>query len=128
VGLSSRILIIEDHAEIRENLAEFLMMEDFEILTAENGRVGLELAQREIPDLILCDIRMPEMDGLSVLQALKADSSTAKIPFVFISSHSEQKEKSEALSLGADDMFIKPFDPEEVLGRIDEWIAVGQRR
>jgi len=122
------ILLIEDHPDIRENLSEFFIMENYNVLSAANGSIGLKLIHQHRPHLILCDIRMPETDGFQVLKQVRENPELSTIPFIFITSHSEKKDKAEALSLGADDMIIKPFDPEQVLSRISELIAVGQRR
>ncbi|HTG43293.1 MAG TPA: response regulator, partial [Verrucomicrobiae bacterium] len=79
-----RILVIEDEPEMRRNLATILRLEKFDVSQAENGRVGLELAKKERPDVILCDVMMPELDGHQVLQALREDTSTANVPFIFL--------------------------------------------
>jgi CheY-like chemotaxis protein len=80
----SKILIIEDQAPMRRNIALMLELEGFEVLVAENGRKGLELAKTAVPDLILCDVMMPEMDGHGVVQLLRADPRTATVPLIFL--------------------------------------------
>src|SRR5262245_38058436 len=102
------ILLVEDQGPMRRNLALMLRMEEFEVLTAENGRAGLELARREHPDLVLCDVMMPEMDGYGLLQALRTDPSTAAIPFIFLTAKGEKPAIRAGMNLGADDYLTKP--------------------
>jgi DNA-binding NarL/FixJ family response regulator len=113
-----RILIIEDEPDMRANLREILEMEDFQPLLASNGREGIIAAKRELPDLILCDILMPEMDGHAVIEALRADASTARIPFVFLTAKGERADVRAGMNLGADDYLVKPVHVEELLNAI----------
>jgi len=122
------ILLIEDNNEILENFTEYLELEGYKILGASNGKQGIELALKFIPDLIICDVLMPEMDGYEVLHSLLATSATHQIPFIFSTSMSERVERIEALSLGADDYIIKPFDMEVLLKMIKTWIKTGSDR
>ncbi|MEA5578391.1 response regulator [Anabaena sp. UHCC 0451] len=112
------ILIIEDEAQIRNNIQEILELSDFETLVAENGLQGLELAKEKHPDLILCDLMMPELDGYSVLSQLRHDSSTATIPLIFLTAKSERSDLRRGMELGADDYLTKPFQPYELLQAI----------
>ena len=105
------ILIIEDNEGIRDNLIEFFELEGYHIISAVNGKSGILLAIEFIPDLIICDVLMFEMDGYEVLFQLLKSPTTELIPFIFSTSMSEKVDRSEALSLGADDYIIKPFDP-----------------
>lgn len=122
------ILLIEDNCNILENLTEFLEIEGFRILVASNGKMGIELAREFIPDLIICDVVMPDMDGHEVLRLLLATAITYEIPFIFSTSMSEKVDRSEALRLGADDYIIKPFDPEKLLLLANAWIKSGSTR
>ena len=122
------ILLIEDNKEILENLTEYLEIEGYRILGANNGRKGFELAMEFIPDLIICDVLMPEMDGHEVLHLLLATSKTHEIPFIFSTSMSEKVDRNEALALGADDYIIKPFDMELLLKMINAWLKTGSNR
>jgi DNA-binding response OmpR family regulator len=122
------ILLIEDNNEILENFTEYLELEGYKILGASNGKQGIELALKFIPDLIICDVLMPEMDGYEVLHSLLETSATYQIPFIFSTSMSERVERIEALSLGADDYIIKPFDMEVLLKMIKTWIKTGSDR
>ena len=120
------ILLIEDNNEILENFTEFLEIKGYKILGACNGKEGIELAMKFIPDLIICDVLMPEMDGYEVLHSLLETSATYQIPFIFSTSMSERVERIEALSLGADDYIIKPFDMDVLLKMIKIWIKTGR--
>lgn len=114
-----RILLIEDNAEIRENTSEILGLANYEVLTAENGKIGVELAQQESPDLIICDIMMPELDGYGVLHILGKNVETAKIPFIFLTAKTEKSDIRKGMELGADDYLTKPFDDTELLNAIE---------
>jgi DNA-binding response OmpR family regulator len=111
----TNILLIEDEPQTRENLALILRMEGFDAMTASNGRIGLEAATREKPDLILCDVSMPELDGFGVLRALRANPDTASIPLIFLTARSECQDQRSAMNLGADDYIIKPVEPDDLL-------------
>lgn len=115
-----RILIIEDNSTIRENTAELLELEGYSTLTASNGRTGLEKIKLHIPDLILCDLRMPEMDGFTVLKHLGEQPGLKRIPFIFFSAKSEKKEVNQGIDAGADDYLTKPFELEELLASIEK--------
>ena len=112
------ILIIEDNEDIRENVVEILMLSEYKTLTAKNGKEGIEAAQKNIPDLIVCDIMMPGVDGYGVLHVLHKDPSTQNIPFIFLTSKSERSDFRSAMEMGADDYITKPFNPRELLARI----------
>jgi DNA-binding NarL/FixJ family response regulator len=103
-----KILVIEDEPEMRRNITTLLRYYDYEPIAAENGRVGVELARRAQPDLILCDVMMPELDGYGVLQALQSDSSLARIPFIFLTAKGEKNDLRSGMNLGADDYLTKP--------------------
>jgi len=103
-----RILVIEDEPEMRRNITTLLRYQEYETLEAENGRKGLELARREKPDLILCDVMMPELDGYGVLRALQQDAGLATIPFVFLTAKGDKDDLRSGMNLGADDYLTKP--------------------
>lgn len=113
-----KILVIEDEAETLENLVLMLEMEGFQPLSAPNGRAGLAVARKEMPDLVLCDVSMPELDGYGVLEALRADKTTIAIPFIFLTAKGDKKDLRTGMNLGADDYLSKPAGAEEVLGAI----------
>ncbi len=113
-----KILLIEDNAEIRENMAEIIDLAGYEVFTAENGKEGVGLAIREKPDLILCDIMMPVLDGYGVLHMVQQHSNLQTIPFIFLTAESERSEIRRGMELGADDYITKPFDGTELLQAI----------
>lgn len=106
-----KILVIEDNREIRENISELLELEGYEVIEAENGKTGLQLAYQVLPDLILCDIMMPVMNGHEVLEQLKQQTFTAAIPFIFLTANVEKKEISAGLEQGAKSYISNPLKP-----------------
>lgn len=108
------ILIIEDNDEIRENVVEMLELEGYSVLHAINGKSGLALAREKRPDIILCDIQMPDENGYQVFNGLKNDSETADIPFIFLTASAEKKEVEAGLGMGANGYIRKPFESEEL--------------
>jgi len=115
-----KILIIEDDNAIRENTSEFLELEGYTTLTASNGKIGLEKIKLHLPDVILCDLRMPEMDGFTVLKHLGQFPNLKKIPFIFFSAKSEKMEIKIGMDAGADAYLVKPFEFEELLVCIEK--------
>ncbi|MFN6568707.1 diguanylate cyclase [Nostoc minutum NIES-26] len=113
-----KILVIEDEESVRENLLDLLEAEDFETIAAANGRIGINLAITEVPDLILCDMMMPEIDGYGVLTALRQDPLTAAIPFIFLTAKSAKADFRQGMDMGADDYLTKPFTRAELLSAI----------
>ena len=103
---------------MRANLADVLEMENYQALTAANGKEGVEAARRELPALILCDVTMPELDGHGVLMALRDDPQTARIPFVFLTAKGERSDVRAGMDLGADDYLVKPVPLAELLSAI----------
>ncbi|MBZ5859505.1 response regulator [Flavihumibacter profundi] len=114
-----RILIIDDHDIIRENIAEILSLAGYKTFTAENGKKGVELALQEKPDLIICDIMMPELDGFGVLHLLHKNPATEHIPFIFLTAKVERSDFRKGMEMGADDFITKPFDDIELLNAIE---------
>ncbi|MDZ8053632.1 MAG: EAL domain-containing protein [Aulosira sp. ZfuVER01] len=114
----TKILVIEDEELVRENLLDLLEAEDFDTIAAANGKIGLNLAFSEIPDLILCDMMMPEVDGYGVLTTLRQDPLTATIPFIFLTAKSAKADFRQGMDLGADDYLTKPFTRAELLSAI----------
>ncbi|WP_225034638.1 response regulator [Winogradskyella sp. SM1960] len=118
-----KVLLIEDDTVLRENTAELLELSDYEVLTAENGKLGLEMAKANQPDIIVCDIMMPILDGYGVLEGLSKDSSTKFIPFIFLSAKTERQDVRRGMDMGADDYITKPFSEEEIINAIESRIA-----
>ena len=113
------ILIIEDNLEVRENTAELLELGGYHVMTASNGKEGVAAAQQYNPDLIICDIMMPILDGYGVLHLLGKKHETARIPFIFLTAKSEKSDVRKGMELGADDYIIKPFNDTELLNSIE---------
>lgn len=112
------ILVIEDEPEMLRNMVTILEMEGFQCLRAEDGRKGVAAAKERRPDLILCDVMMPELDGYGVLEALRADANTTGIPFVFLTAKGDKRDVRAGMNLGADDYLSKPVDADELLAAI----------
>ncbi len=113
-----KILVIEDEPEMRRNVATILSLEGYQPATAENGWTGLRLVKSEKPDLIICDIMMPGMDGYAVLQALRDDPATAAIPFIFLTAKGEKPDQRCGMNLGADDYLTKPIARKDLLNTV----------
>lgn len=113
-----KILVIEDEKDVRLNVVEILASGGFESINADNGLTGIQLAKERSPDLIICDIKMPNFDGFSVLQALRQDPKTAMIPFIFLTAKAEKVDMRQGMNLGADDYLTKPFRRLELLDTI----------
>ncbi len=113
------ILIIEDNEDIRESTAEILELASYEVFQADHGKIGVELANTHLPDLILCDIMMPELDGYGVLYMLSKNAQTANIPFIFLTAKAERMDVRKGMEMGADDYLVKPFDDVELLNAIE---------
>jgi len=119
IQIMKKILVIEDNNEVRENIAEILELSNYKVLTAENGKIGVELALRELPDLIICDIMMPVLDGYGVLHLLNKHTETYGIPFIFLTAKAEKTDLRKGMEMGADDYLTKPFDSIELLNAIE---------
>lgn len=113
-----KILVIEDDDSVRDSIEQILEAENFEVYLAENGRIGVEKAIENIPDLIICDVMMPELDGYGAITELRKNSSTDSIPFIFLTAKSEKNDIRTGMNLGADDYLNKPFTIDELLGAI----------
>jgi len=115
----ARVLIIDDDKSLLLGLAETIKREGtYQVLAADNGKLGIQLAEESLPHLIVCDLMMPPPDGLAVLKALSTNPATAAIPFIFLTARTDEKDKINGINLGADDYITKPFSKDELLGRI----------
>lgn len=117
--MAKTILVIDDNNDLRDNTAEILDLAGYKTLTAENGKRGVEVAAREKPDLIVCDIMMPELDGYGVLHLLKKNPDTERIPFIFLTAKTERSDFRKGMEMGADDYVTKPFEDIELLNAIE---------
>ena len=113
------VLVIDDNADIRENTAEILDLAGYKTFTAENGKKGVDLAMKEKPDVIVCDIMMPELDGYGVLHLLRKNTETLNIPFIFLTAKTERSDFRKGMEMGADDYITKPFEDIELLNAIE---------
>jgi DNA-binding response OmpR family regulator len=113
-----KILVIEDEADLRANVVRFLKAEGYEVLAAENGAAGVDAALAQMPDLIVCDIAMPEMDGFGVLFTLRENVTTSSIPFIFLTASTRTYDRDWGVQLGANDYITKPFKLEQLLAAI----------
>lgn len=116
----NKILVIEDEVNINNSICDFLELEDYEVLSALNGKQGIVLAIQEQPDLILCDIMMPEMTGLEVVETLRKTKLFEDTPFIFLSALSDRLDIRKGMNLGADDYIPKPFEPDDILISIEK--------
>lgn len=114
-----KILLIEDNPNVLQNTSRMLQAEGYMVITANNGRHGLEMAEQNIPSLIICDIMMPEIDGYGVISALRNNPATTAIPFIFLSAKSDKTDFRQGMELGSDDYLTKPFTRDELLGAIN---------
>jgi CheY-like chemotaxis protein len=116
------ILLIEDNEPIRENTAELLELDNYEVIVATDGYEGLEMLQARKPDLILCDILMPKMDGYDFLRAMRKDYRFSSLPFIFFTAYSEKKDIEKGIQMGATDYLVKPFEANELIRLIQKYL------
>ncbi len=121
--MQKTILLIEDNRDIRENTAELLELEGHRVITAENGLHGIQLAEVNLPDLVICDVLMPEADGYAVFRALLNGANTRQIPFIFITAKSENSDKAKAMEIGQCGYLVKPFDEKELFDSIKKYLV-----
>ena len=123
-----KILVIEDEPEMRRNITALLRYQEYEAIAAENGRLGVEMARREKPDLILCDVVMPELDGYGVLRALQEDAKLALIPFIFLTAKGGKDDLRSGMNLGADDYLTKPIANNDLVQAIEARLSRSARQ
>ena len=121
-------MIIEDNNDIRENIVEILELASYTVFAADNGKTGVELALKNMPDIILCDIMMPELDGYGVLYMLNKNPQMAAIPFIFLTAKAERVDLRKGMEMGADDYLTKPFDDMELLNAIESRLAKKEKQ
>lgn len=120
--MTKTILLIEDNKDVRENTAEILELANYKVLTAPDGKEGVELAKAEFPDLIICDIMMPGLDGYGVLHLISKDPQLSTVPFIFLTAKAERSDLRKGMEMGADDYITKPFDKTELLNAVESRI------
>lgn len=131
-----RILVTDDDAKLRRQFRALLELEGYVVLEARNGREGVELARRERPDLMICDVTMPEMNGHRVLETLRNEPATAHLPFIFLTGWGERDDLRTGMNLGADDYLVKPVEPADLIAAVRArlrrtesarpWLATGR--
>jgi DNA-binding response OmpR family regulator len=114
----TKILVIEDEAPLRTNIARLLKAEGYEVLEADNGKSGVDMACRDLPNLIICDITMPELDGFGTLFTLRENVTTSQIPFIFLTASTKTYDRKWGLELGASDYITKPFSLNDLLAAV----------
>jgi CheY-like chemotaxis protein/CRP-like cAMP-binding protein len=117
--MSKKIVLIEDNKAVRENIVEILELANYNVLAAPNGKKGIDVVAKEIPDLIICDIMMPELDGYGVLHMLNKNPKTSSIPFIFLTAKADRTDFRKGMEMGADDYITKPFDDIELLNAVE---------
>ena len=117
------VLLIEDDSVLRENTAELLELSGYNVITSSNGKLGITSAKENLPDIIVCDIMMPEVDGYGVLEALSKNENTKHIPFIYLSAKTERHDVRKGMDLGADDYITKPFSEDELISAIESRMA-----
>src|SRR6185312_3789243 len=114
-----KVLLIEDNQEMRENTSEILAFAGYKVVAAADGEKGVEAARKEKPDLVICDIMMPGLDGYGVLQTLSKEVETASIPFIFLTAKADRTDMRKGMNMGADDYLVKPFDETELINALE---------
>ncbi|MDN3668094.1 response regulator [Echinicola jeungdonensis] len=109
------ILVIEDNAEMCENISDILRLKNYQIITAQEGLKGLEMVNEKNPDLVICDVKMPKLDGFGVLKKMKSQSSTSSIPFIFLTAKAQKVDLVKGMEMGANEYIVKPFDGKALL-------------
>lgn len=119
-AVTKKILVIEDEADLRASIVRFLLAEGYEVFIAENGEQGMDVAMQEMPDLIVCDIAMPQMDGFGTLFSLRENVTTSHIPFIFLTASDRVYDRKFGFELGANDYITKPFSFDVLMAAIQK--------
>lgn len=127
VGDHKRLLLIDDDPNLILLVKDYLEFRGYEVVTAENGREALEVLEKDVPDLIICDVMMPEMDGYSLVEHVRKDPATSWIPVLFLSAKGQSQDKVKGLNTGADVYMVKPFEPEELVAQVEASLKHGER-
>ncbi|MGL5194154.1 MAG: response regulator transcription factor [Chroococcales cyanobacterium] len=119
IGAQKRLLLIDDDPNLILLVKDYLEFRGYEVTTAENGREALEILEKEMPDMIICDVMMPEMDGYAFVEQVRKDSRTNWIPVLFLSAKGQSQDRVKGLNTGADVYMVKPFEPEELVSQVE---------
>ncbi len=126
-GNHRRLLLIDDDPNLILLVKDYLEFRGYEVITAENGRVALEVLEQETPDMIICDVMMPEMDGYSLVSVVRQDPKTSWIPVLFLSAKGQSQDRVKGLNIGADVYMVKPFEPEELVAQVESSLKQASR-
>lgn len=127
VGSNKRLLLIDDDPNLILLVKDYLEFRGYDVITAENGREALEVLEKEIPDMIICDVMMPEMDGYTLVKQLREDQRTNWIPVLFLSAKGQSQDRVKGLNIGADVYMVKPFEPEELVAQVESSLKQASR-
>lgn len=123
----SRLLLVDDDPNLILLVKDYLEFQGYEVATAENGREALEILDRQVPDMIICDIMMPEMDGYALIEKIRQDSRLSWIPVMFLSAKGQSQDRVKGLNTGADVYLVKPFEPEELVAQVESSLRQARR-
>jgi DNA-binding NarL/FixJ family response regulator len=126
-GNQKKLLLIDDDPNLILLVKDYLEFRGYEVVTAENGREALEVLEKQTPDMIICDVMMPEMDGYSLVSAIRSDSKTSWIPVLFLSAKGQSQDRVKGLNIGADVYMVKPFEPEELVAQVESSLKQASR-
>ena len=126
-GKPKKLLLIDDDPNLILLVKDYLEFRGYEVVTAENGREALEVLEQQTPDMIICDVMMPEMDGYSLVSAIRSDPKTSWIPVLFLSAKGQSQDRVKGLNIGADVYMVKPFEPEELVAQVESSLKQASR-
>jgi DNA-binding NarL/FixJ family response regulator len=126
-GSHRRLLLIDDDPNLILLVKDYLEFRGYEVVTAENGREALEVLEQDIPDMIICDVMMPEMDGYQLVSTIRQDPKTSWIPVLFLSAKGQSQDRVKGLNIGADVYMVKPFEPEELVAQVESSLKQASR-
>ena len=126
-GTQKKLLLIDDDPNLILLVKDYLEFRGYEVVTAENGREALEVLDQQTPDMIICDVMMPEMDGYSLVSAIRSDPKTSWIPVLFLSAKGQSQDRVKGLNIGADVYMVKPFEPEELVAQVESSLKQASR-
>jgi DNA-binding NarL/FixJ family response regulator len=126
-GTQKKLLLIDDDPNLILLVKDYLEFRGYEVVTAENGREALEVLEKQTPDMIICDVMMPEMDGYSLVSAIRSDPKTSWIPVLFLSAKGQSQDRVKGLNIGADVYMVKPFEPEELVAQVESSLKQASR-
>lgn len=124
---NKRLLLIDDDPNLILLVKDYLEFRGYEVVTAENGREALEVLEKEIPDMIICDVMMPEMDGYTLVDHVRQDPRTSWVPVLFLSAKGQSQDRVKGLNTGADVYMVKPFEPEELVAQVESSLKQATR-